>query len=430
MKETRNTQPGIYYGWYIVATTLFLAFVTTGARTSFGIFIIPLEDEFGWSRFTLSIIVGTGFLVNGLTQPIVGHYFDRFDGRKIILVGLIIMGLSTAVLSQTFNFLFLFIMFGFVVSIAMSGASITNTMSLLGKWFRRKRATAMGINVAGASLGGLILVPFGQYLLEATNWRVTWIAFGLLILLLAVPLAYVFIRNNPAEKGLLPDGDMQDDTQIAATERQRGVLEVDQWYQSFRSAPMWQISAAYTVCGVTTGIIAAHFVPYAVDQGVSASMAATIFGAMMGLNVLGGLGAGMLADRFGKKNVLAAVYLLRGMAYVLLLLLPGAPGLWVFAIMAGFSWVASVPLTTSLTADVYGLRALATISGISFLCHQVGSFVSILLAGYLYDVTGSYTIPFAIAGALLFPAALSAFTIKERKYSTRYQTATVAVVGD
>ena len=100
-------------------------------------------------------------------------------------------------------------------------------------------------------------------------------------------------------------------------------------------------------------------------------------------------------------------------------------------ILAGFSWIASVPLTSSLTADVYGLRALATISGISFLCHQVGSFASILIAGLLFDITGSYTVPFAIGGALLFPAALSAFSVKERKYSTRYQNlAPTAAAGD
>ena len=430
MNETKSAKPGIYYGWYIVATTMFIALVSTGVRNSFGIFIIPLEEEFGWSRFTLSLAVGTGFLVNGLTQPFFGHFFDRFDGRKVILWGLVLLGLSTVLLSLTFHFLFLFFMFGFVVSIAMSGASTTNTMSLLGKWFRRKRATAMSLNVVGGSLGGLLLIPFGMYLLQATNWRVTWVALGLFVLLLAVPLAYVFLRNDPAEVGLQPDGDAPDDAQIAVTQRQRGVLEVDQWRQSFRSAPMWQISAAYTVCGVTTGIIAAHFVPYAIGQGVSASLAATIFGVMMGLNVLGGLGAGMLGDRFGRKNVLAAAYFFRGVGYVLLLLIPGSLGLWIFALFAGFTWIASVPLTTSLTADVYGLRALATISGISFLCHQVGSFASILFAGYLFDVTGSYTIPFAIAGSLLFPAALSAFTIKERKYSSRYQTVAVAAAGD
>ena len=156
----------------------------------------------------------------------------------------------------------------------------------------------------------------------------------------------------------------------------------------------------------------------------------------MGLSVVGGIGGSWLADRYGRKNVLACVYLIRGLAYVLLLgglfavergtalpLInsPGLTSLWGFATLAGLSWIASVPVTTSLTADVYGLRTLATISGISLMCHQVGSFGSILLAGILYDATGSYFLPFAIAGSLLFPAALSAFVIDEKKYSVRYQ---------
>jgi len=425
-------KPQVYYGWYILATAMFIAFVTTGARSSFGIFIIPLENEFGWNRTTVSLAAALGFLVNGLTQPFLGHLFDRLGGRKVILTGLVITGLATVALSLTFHFLFLIFVFGFVLSTAMSGPSTTNTMALLSKWFHRKRATVLGLNVVGGSLGGLLLIPFGMYLLQATNWRVTWIALGLIILVLAVPLALLFIRDDPAQQGLQPDGDQAppEDTPKAVANRQRGVFEVDRWRQSFRSPPMWQLSAAYTVCGATTGIISTHFVPYAIGQGVSASTAATIFGVMMGLNVLGGLGAGVLADRFGRKNVLAAVYFLRGVGYVFLLLIPGTVGLWVFAAFAGFSWVASVPLTTALTADVYGLRALATISGVSFLCHQVGSFVSILFAGFLFDVTGSYTLPFAIAGFLLFPAALSAFTIQERKYSIRYQTATTMQAAD
>ena len=129
----------------------------------------------------------------------------------------------------------------------------------------------------------------------------------------------------------------------------------------------------------------------------------------------------MLADRFGRKNLLALVYFLRGCAYILLLLVPSSYGLWFFAVVAGFSWWATAPLTTSLTADVYGLRALGTISGVSFVFHQLGGFSSVLLAGFLHDLTGTYDWPFAIAGALLFPAALFAFTIQERKYSSRYQ---------
>lgn len=432
MSSTEKAKAPLYFGWYVCAATVFIAFVTTGARSSFGIFIIPLEEEFGWSRFMLSSAVGTGFLVNGLTQPFVGRLFDQFSGRTVIMVGLIIAGLATASLSLTFNYLFLFFVFGILLSTAMSGASVTNTMALLAKWFHRRRSTVLGINVAGASLGGLTLVPFGMFLLQATSWRVTWAALGLIILVLALPMVYFFIRNDPADMGLQPDGDTEEPTLANKLERKRGPIEVEKWSESFRSWPMWQISMAYTVCGITTGMISAHFVPYAIGQGLSGTLAALAFGVMMALNVVGGLGAGFLGDRFGRKNLLAAVYVLRGIAFIFLLLFPGATGVWIFALLAGFSWIASVPLTTSLTADVYGLRALATISGISFLCHQVGSFVSILAAGLLFDITGSYTLPFAIGGALLFPAAISAFSVRERKYSARYQTplSTAAAAGD
>jgi MFS family permease len=430
MTGNSTAKPQLYYGWYIVATAMFIAFVTTGARNSFGIFVIPMSEEFDWNRTTISIAAAIGWLVNGITQPFVGNLFDRFNGRKIIITSLIVVGLATMALSLTFHFLFLVFIFGFVMSTAMSGASQGTLGPMLTRWFRRKRGTVLGMNVAGASLGGLILIPFGAYLLDVTDWRTTWIALGLIILVLAVPLAFIFIRNNPAEMGLQPDGD-PDPLQGAQQERRPGPFEVERWKESFKSPPMWQLSAAYTVCGVTTGIISTHFVPYAEDVGVSQTMAAVIFGYMMGLNVLGGIGAGMIADRFGRKNVLGTVYLVRGLAYVLLVAMPGATSLWVFATLAGFSWIASVPVTTSLTADVYGLRALGTITGISFLCHQVGAFLSILLAGVLFDATGSYTLPFAIAGSLLFPAALAAFSINERKYSIRYQApVATAAAGD
>ena len=430
MTVNSTEKPQLYYGWYIVATAMFIAFVTTGARNSFGIFVIPMSEEFDWNRTTISIAAAIGWLVNGITQPFVGNLFDRFNGRKIIITSLIVVGLATMALSLTFHFLFLVFIFGFVMSTAMSGASQGTLGPMLTRWFRRKRGTVLGMNVAGASLGGLILIPFGAYLLDVTDWRTTWIALGLIILVLAVPLAFIFIRNNPAEMGLQPDGD-PDPLQGAQQERRPGPFEVERWKESFKSPPMWQLSAAYTVCGVTTGIISTHFVPYAEDVGVSQTMAAVIFGYMMGLNVLGGIGAGMIADRFGRKNVLGTVYLVRGLAYVLLVAMPGATSLWVFATLAGFSWIASVPVTTSLTADVYGLRALGTITGISFLCHQVGAFLSILLAGVLFDATGSYTLPFAIAGSLLFPAALAAFSINERKYSIRYQApVATAAAGD
>ena len=424
MSESKPKSPRAYYGWYILGTAMFIAFVTTGARNGFGVFVIPMSEEFEWNRTTISVVAAVGWLVNGITQPFLGHFFDRFSARRVILVSLVVVGASTAALSLTFHVLFLAFIFGFVLSTGLSGASTGTLQPLLARWFQRRRTTMMGFIVAGSSVGGLILVPFSAYLLELTDWRITWVALGGAVLVLATPLAFFLLRSGPEEMGLEPDGGAgsveSGDTPV---ERRRGLFEVDNWRDSFRSPPMWQLSAAYTVCGVTTGIISIHFIPYAQDLGLSATRAAAIFGFMMALNVVGGIGAGMLADRFGQKNVLGTVYFVRGLAYMMLLVFPGEMSLWVFATLAGFSWIASVPVTTSLTANVYGLRSLATIAGISFLCHQVGAFASINFAGILYDVTGSYTLPFAIAGALLFPAALAAFTINERKYSVRYQAA-------
>jgi len=429
MKGTKCDSP-IFFGWYIVATCFFIAFLTVGVRNAFGIFVIPMSEEFGWTRTTISLAAALGFLINGITQPFLGHLFDRIGGRRVIVVGLVLIGIFTLLLSLTFHILFMLIVFSFLLSTALSGPSLTNTMALISKWFKRRRATAISINTVGTSIGGLILVPFAMYFLQATGWRMTWLILGLLILLLAVPLALLFIRENPEALGLLPDGDKeyQEQAEYEKTEDRSGEFEVDHWIKSFRSAPMWQLSAAYVVCGVTTGMISTHFVPFAIERGISPGKAALIFGLMMGLNSLGGIGAGVLSDKFGRKNVLAAVYLLRGIGYVMLVCIPSSLGMWAFAIAAGFSWVASVPLTSALTADVYGLRVLATISGITFLCHQVGSFIMVLLAGVLFDLTGSYTLPFAIAGSLLFPAALAAYTIKEKRYSIRYRARKEEVV--
>lgn len=377
-------------------------------------------------------------LVNGLTQPLLGHLFDKFDSRKVILVSLLLVGLGTAGLSLTFHYLFLVFLFSFVLSTAVSGVSEGTLGPLLARWFLRRRTTVLGLLVAGGALGGLTLIPFSAYLVELVDWRVSWIALGAIITVLALPLGFIFLRNSPVQMGLQPDGDPTPPVDERLPAQKRGLFEVEEWWQAFRSRPIWNLSASFTICGISVGAITIHFPAYAEEQiGISPTLAGVIFGFMMGLSVMGGIVGSWLADRFGRKDVLACVYLVRGLAYVVLLAglfsvergitlpLIGSPGLaslWVFAALAGLSWIASVPVTTSLTADVYGLRTLATISGISLMCHQVGSFGSILLAGILYDATGSYFLPFAISGALLFPAALSAFVIDERKYSSRFQS--------
>ena len=433
---------GTYYGWYVLFTAMFIAGVTTGARNGFGVFVIPMSDELGFSRTGISIAAGMGWLMNGITQPLIGQVFDRFNSRRVILISLLVAGLATAALSLTFNLYFLIFLFSFVLSTAMSGASIGTLMPLLARWFVKRRTLALGMVASGSSIGGMVLITFSGYLVQLSNWQVSWIALGAIVTFLAVPLGFVFLRNNPGDMGLRPDGEPQTGAGSGPPERLRGLFEVDQWYKSLRTPPIWNLSAAYTVCGITVGLLSVHFVPYADGElGVDPKLASVIFAVLTGLNTIGAIGGGWLADRFGRKNVLGTVYSVRCLAYLVLIggLLavqqgislpiigsPGLASLWVFAILAGFSWIASVPITASLTAEVYGLRALATISGISFLCHQVGAFFSIIMGGVLFDMTGSYLLPFSIAAVSLVPAAIASYTINEKKYSVRYDGAPAA----
>ena len=434
MQTTEKTKKPVYYGWYVCAATIFIGFAAVGARNSFGVFVVPMSDEFGWNRFTISVAAALGVMVNGVSQPFMGRIFDRTGGRKLMLFSLIVIGGSTAMLALTFHILYLAFMFGVVVSMAQSGPASTNTAALMSRWFKRRRATAISINSAAVSMGGLIMVPFSMYLLQATNWRIAWIALGIIVLS-ALPLAYLFLHERPEQKGLYPDGDPapSKDGPNGRRREATGPLEVERWQDSFKTAPIWQMAGSYFVCGTTTFVMSVHFIPFAIDdRGISGSTAAVIFGYMMFLNIFGALLAGLLSDKVGgTKNWLALAYCMRGVAYIVLLTVDSVAGLWIFASIAGFSWVATPVLTSSLTADVYGIKALGTISGITFMFHQFGGFGSVLLAGLLFDLTGSYTLPFALVGALLFPAAISAFSIKERKYSARYQPAvSAAAAGD
>ena len=409
----------------MLAASFFALFMSTGARGGFGVFIIPFTDEFGWSRGSLSLAIAIGWLLNGVSQPFIGGLYDRLGGRKVISLSLVVLGGGTMLLSQTNSLWFLVLVYGVVMSVATSGASLVTIHAVLSKWFYRRRGLALSLSTAGASAGTMVMAPFATYLILLAGWRTSWTVLGAMILVLAVPVAFLIIRDDPADMGEAPDGDgrLADRTNGGASEANRAPLETETWRGSFLSPPIWQMSGAYFVCGMTTAILSAHYVPFAIDRGASPGTAAMAFGLMAGLNVVGVIAVGLLSDRFGRKHLLGSVYAVRGLAYAMLVLAPGMWGIWGFALIAGFSWIATAPLTSSLTADIYGLRNLGTLVGISTFAHQMGGALSIWLGGVMYDSFGSYNVPFALVGSLLVLASIASFSIREKRYSSRFQTA-------
>ena len=465
----RAARPPIFYGWYILAAGFFALFVSVGARNGFGVFVVPMESDLSWTRSEISFAIAIGVLVNGLSQPFLGRIYDRYGARIVISLSLLTLGLATMLLALTGDFgtdfaigfnvgslinirltaslLFLIAIYGFIMSTASSGVSLVTVHAVLAKWFYRRRGIALSVSTAAMSAGGLILTPFAAVLISWQDWRAAWLVLGALVLVLALPLMAFFMRDKPEDMGETPDGDRAAPAAGSPTagartrDRQRTApLESENWRDSFKTSPIWQLSGAYLVCGVTTLIISTHYVPFAIEMGISPTTAAFAFGFMQGLNVVGVLVVGFLADRFSRKNLLGTIYFIRFFAYATLvapgvldaafgLSVPPSIGIWCFAALAGMSWIATPPLTSSLTADIYGVRNLGTLGGFTTFAHQIGGSTSVLLAGILRDLTGAYFIPFGLAGLTLLGATLASWSVKERKYSVRYQPTSPATAA-
>ena len=424
----KKTLPdNLYYGWLILAICFFLTMCTSGVRSSMGVFITPIESDLEWSRTTISRVLSLGILVGALSFLLTGYLHDKYGGRLVISVAVIMVGISVAALSTVSSLPAFIFIYAFLGSFASSGVSFVTIHSLLARWFFKRRGLVMSISAAGGSIGPSFFAIFSAYLIQEFDWRTAFIVLGGVVLFASAPLAVFFLRNEPSnENSENRMTQIQDDNQYDhfGARELVGPLFTSNWRQALSTSPFWQLSAAYLVCGITTNVISIHFVPFAEDQGVPKLTAATIFGVMMGLNAVGVLTAGALSQKYSQKKLLGTTYALRGIAYAALLTVGGVSGMWVFAVLAGMSWIATASMTSSLTADIYGIKNLGTLNGMSNMSHQIGGALSVLLAGELQGITGSYVIPFGIAGATLIFASILSFSVNEVKFSFRYNQGT------
>ena len=422
----KPARSGLFYGWYVVAALFFATFLVVGTRQSFGIYVRTWEEDWQVSVGTISIAASVGWLVNGLSQPFFGRLTDRIGGRPVVIVSLLVMGFAFLAMALVQNVVMLTVLYGFVIAVASGGISPGITGVVAARWFERKRGTAMSVLVSGGSVGGLVLIPFLTYLFLATSWQTAWIAAGVIALCLGLPLLVAIVRSDPGDVGLQPDGDVPERaTDGSGGMRARaappaGPLAVARWQESFRTRPMWQLSASYWVCGITTASVAVHFVRWAESESISPGTAALAFGLLSGINAAGVLVVGSISDRMERKRILGVVYIVRALAFLVLIVMPGSVALWMFAVIGGMSWLATVPLTSSLTADVYGLRNLGTLGGLINMTHQIGGALAVILFGLAFDAWGTYDVAFGTSAVLLVGAGLTVLTLNERRYSSRY----------
>ena len=417
----RAPQPA--YRWVILVAAGVMGFMTIGTRSTVSSFLKTIIADLGTNRETISFVVATNIWLSGLLQPFAGHFMDRFGARGLFTASIALYGLGIGLIGLTQSVWYLLVIYGVLVGAASAGASMSLSNALVAQWFWDWRAFAMGINNAGGAVGTLFLVgTMSPWLLSTFGWRLSHLYLGAAVLLLAVPMALLIPRRR-AEAGNGP-------TLAGQPATVHGPLETQHWAAALRSAPLWQLNGGYFVCGMTVSLFTIHFIPFATDRGFTLETAARAFGLMAMCSVVGSLLAGVLADRIGRKNVLGLAYLIRACTFAQLLLWHHEMALYVFAVVGGLVWLATPPSVISLTGEIYGLRSLGTLSGVSLLAHQIGGGLSVWLGGKFYDLTGNYDISFTLAVIALVGASLVSFGIAERRYSIRYMTPAPSAAGD
>jgi MFS family permease len=371
--------------------------LSMGIRHGFGLWLQPITMDRGWTRETFAFALAVQNLAWGIAGPVAGALADRFGAFKVLVggsllyaVGLVLMALSTSGLAFTGSA-------GLLLGMAQAGTTYAVVYGVIGRNVdASKRSWAMGVAAAAGSFGQFLMVPVENWLIGSFGWQ------NALFLLGCVALAIVPIAFGLKEpKAALASG--AHGQSIGAALREAFA------YPSFRL-----LMAGYFVCGFQLAFIGVHMPSYLGDRSLTPEVA-TVALALIGLfNIFGTYAAGAIGQRWPKRFLLSAIYLLRSVAIVAFVLAPLTPwSVYVFAAVMGLLWLSTIPPTNALVAQIFGVQYLSMLGGFVFLSHQVGSFLGIWLGGRLYDQTGSYDVVWWIAVALGVFAALINLPVRE-----------------
>ncbi len=370
--------------------------LSMGVRHTAGLFLQPMTMAHGWSRETFSFAIAIQNLVWGLASPFAGAFADRHGAGRTVFGAAILYALGLVLMAQASSPLAFDLSAGVLIGLGLSGTTFAVIMGVIGRHTTpERRSLALGIAGAGGSFGQFAVLPIGQALINAWGWQSALVLLACGVGLIA-PLAYAMADGHkPAAGGGQSIGEA---LREATTQKSFHYL-------------FW----GYFVCGFQTAFIMLHLPSFLVDGGLSANVGMTAV-ALIGLfNIFGSFFFGWAGGRGSKKNLLVAIYAIRGVAILIFMLLPlTTASAWGFAAVMGILWLGTVPLTNGLVAQIFGLRYLSMLAGIVFLGHQLGSFLGAWLGGRIFDETGSYSLAWTISIVLSVLAALCSWPVNEK----------------
>ncbi|HEY1156554.1 MAG TPA: MFS transporter [Arthrobacter sp.] len=421
---------------WMVAAVAFLALVgAAGFRAAPGVLMVPLQQEFGWSTTVLSAAVSINLVLFGLTAPFAAALMERFGVKAVTATALVLIGMGSALtvlVNQSWQIL---LTWGLLIGLGTGSMALVFAATIANTWFTKSRGLVIGILTAGSAAGQLVFLPFIAMLAQDPGWRQAslLIAAGALAV---VPLVLKFLKNSPADVGVLPYGaeppTLNAPEPETATVQDSGprtnaaVRALQVLRRASKVRTFWALAAGFAICGATTnGLIGTHFIPSAHDHGMPETTAAGLLAVVGIFDIIGTIASGWLTDRFNPRILLAVYYQFRGIGLLVLPLLLNAevqPSMIVFVVIYGLDWVATVPPTAAICRETFGADG-SVVFGWVFAAHQLGAAAAAIAAGALRDATGHYTYAWLGAAAMCTIAAVISATIRRHKGSKEAEPA-------
>lgn len=410
----------IHRAWLVAGVTFLVLIASAAFRSSFGVMLVPFEDEFGWSRSATSLAVSVTLVFYGLTAPFAAALMERFGIARIAAGAMALISVGTGLtvfMSQPWQ---LVLLWGVVVGLGSGSTALVFGALVANRWFAARRGLVLGILGTAFATGQLIFLPLIARTIEQDGWRTASLAISVLCAL-TIPLVLLVIRDRPSDVGLRPYGATGEPTaeEIGRNTTHSGWRAASTALTTLRAAAatpaFWLLSSTFFVCGWTTnGIISTHFVPAMHDHGMGATVAASMLAIVGIFDIIGTIGSGWLTDRVNPRILLCIYYGLRGIALITLPIILGPnvqPPLIVVMMLFGLDWVATVPPTATLCRQIYGVDKGAIVFGWVFASHMIGAAVAAAVSGAIRASTGDYSQAWWLAGSLAIVAGLACLAI-------------------
>jgi MFS family permease len=411
---------GVFYGWYVVASSFAILFFNGGARFSFGVLFKPMITEFGWSRGAISFAFFLNMILYAFSIIAAGRFYDRYGPKWVVVISTIFLSGGYISISAI-NSLWQFCMFyGILAAIGLGGTSMHLMGALTSKWFEKWRGLAISLALSGNCLGHFALVPLFTIFVLRYGWRASYFYIGIIMLVVNVTLALLVVKGDPDDLGQRPLGyqdggkTVGEEAPISLSENLRdlGLGE------AIRTYSFWLFLIVMFVCGSTDFLIMTHLIPFVTDYGIAPITAGNML-AWFGLMSLAGvLVAGPASDLIGHKIPLALTFLLRCLLFLLILKYQNLTSFYIFTLTFGFTFLITGPLTPTLIGRLYGLSHIGIIAGVTHTVHHLGGGFWAFMGGLIFDQTGSYHLAFILSAIMALVAVLSSILIIEKRHQT------------